>query len=484
MKKNLIMIAVCFAVLALSACQGAVTQSPVGSDAEFVAMDYVQDFVPEFARFSGTVIEINESWDEAFFVLVEGEANEEGYVPQMNFNVTQDSILLFDNDIEVGMEVAGYYNTSMPVPMIYPPQHVAIVLAPLSEDWVTVSRFGEGLLSSDIGMQLNIDDDTEVILQDGSPFDFEFGSLEHRALIVVHSIMDFTQSSIPMQTTPSKVIVLFEMPEHPTLLLTQEDLDIMWDNMLDPETVQIFVDGEAIDAPTPFVNREYGVVMVPLGAIAEALGYDVLAESNEIMIGQNIRFTIDGDYPLYGILGAAPELHDNVIFVPLHFFGSIIPAGAYIADGNIFVSEDIVFEESFVEYFDDDWMQHFTIIIDNGIGIDAELYTADDYIYPTHVPMIPVLEIFYGALEGMVVRQSDPPIVSLNGWNGPISFTGDSGEFTVDGETIILPSGHGAITVNGEIYVPILFFSEVFGLGNAFWSSGHVHIFTEYVEMY
>jgi len=262
----------------------------------------------------------------------------------------------------------------------------------------------------------------------------------------------------------------------------------MWDNMLNPETVQIFVDGETIDAPTPFVNREDGFVMVPVAAIAEALGYDVFGEGDEIMIGRGITFTIGEDYYFYGRmaatpLGAAPVLLDDVVFVPLHFFGHIIPVDAYMMDGDIFINESIFFDESFTEYADDDWTHHFTIIIDNGIGIDAELYTADDYIFPTHVPMIPVLELFYGALDNMVIHQSDPAIVSLNGWNGQISFTIDSDEFTVNGETITLPSGHGAIMVNEEIYVPILFFSEVFGLGNAFWSCGHVHIFSEYVEM-
>lgn len=132
-------------------------------------------------------------------------------------------------------------------------------------------------------------------------------------------------------------------PEHPTLQLTQEDLDIMWDNMLNPETVQIFINGEAIDAPTPFINREAGFVMVPVAAVAEALSYDVFGEGDEIMIGRGTSFTIGEDYYFYGRmagipLGTAPELHDNVVFVPLHFFGTIFPDEAYMADGDIFIN--------------------------------------------------------------------------------------------------------------------------------------------------
>ena len=131
--------------------------------------------------------------------------------------------------------------------------------------------------------------------------------------------------------------------EHPTLQLTQEDLDIMWDNMLNPETVQIFINGEVVDAPTPFINREAGFVMVPIAAVAEALGYDVFGEGDEIMVGRGATFTIGEDYYFYGRmagiqLGTAPKLYDNVVFVPLHFFGTILSDEAYVADGNIFIN--------------------------------------------------------------------------------------------------------------------------------------------------
>lgn len=147
--------------------------------------------------------------------------------------------------------------------------------------------------------------------------------------------------------------------EHPTLQLTQEDLDILWDNMLDPETVQIFVEGEAIDAPTPFVNREAGFVMVPVIPIAEALGYNVLVEGDEIMIGRVTILTIGKDHYYYGRamatqLGAAPELHDDVVFVPLHFFGHVLPIQAYMVDGNISVYELHEDHEDMIEYIYED----------------------------------------------------------------------------------------------------------------------------------
>ena len=40
-------------------------------------------------------------------------------------------------------------------------------------------------------------------------------------------------------------------------------------------------------------------------------------------------------------LGAAPELVDGVVFVPLHFFGNVFPDGAQIADGNILINSEL-----------------------------------------------------------------------------------------------------------------------------------------------
>lgn len=125
------------------------------------------------------------------------------------------------------------------------------------------------------------------------------------------------------------------------LLLTQEDLDIMWDNMLVPD-VQVIVDGESIDAPAPYVNREAGTVMVPVTYIAEALGYSVVVEDDEIIIGRGSIITVGVNNYHYNRMApvellAAPEIHDGTVFVPLDFFGQVFPAFGFIEYGNVVI---------------------------------------------------------------------------------------------------------------------------------------------------
>ena len=130
--------------------------------------------------------------------------------------------------------------------------------------------------------------------------------------------------------------------------LSPEELEALWDSMFDPETVQIIVDGEAIEAPAPFVNRETGLPMLPVTYIVQALGYPVYTDDQDpliVTIGRGITFTVGIDSYSYMRMApvqlhAAPEMHDGVVFVPKHFFGEVMPIAAYIMDGNIIVSSE------------------------------------------------------------------------------------------------------------------------------------------------
>jgi hypothetical protein len=454
--------------------------------------------MPEFKHFSGTVIEINPSLtDGEFFVLVEGEANEEGYIPHTNFFVTGNSLLLFNADIEVGMAVKGFYDTGLPVPMIYPPQYQARVLVSGS-DSVHVDRFDANFNAFTGPLRLEIGEETAIIFEDGSSFEGNLSALEDRALVVLYDMPGTPADGTILTVSPTKIIILFERAVHPTLMLTQEDLDIMWDNMLNPETVQVIIDGEAVEMPTPFVNREAGFVMVPVTYIAEALGYDTYAlNDNELMIGRSM-ITVGMDSYAYNRmaaieLGAAPELHDEVLFVPLHFFGHVFPVGSYMMDGNVIIhsyNPDFWLHQgtdaevgiwdvnagSAVQAIWDDWTL-YTIIIDGHTGISVNLYTAEGSEFPTHVPLLPAAEAL-GVLETVVIDDTDPQIVSLEGRNGTVSFAVGSENFNVDGDTLTLFNFQTSVEFGGEIYVPIAFFSHIFGMGSSFWQCGQVHIDT------
>ena len=109
-----------------------------------------------------------------------------------------DHVTLYEGD-----EVIGFYDANAPVPLIYPPQYQAIVMAKQSMDeFVTVDFFNRQLTNSDNTLKLNIGPNTQVLLTNNQMFN---GSLMNRDLVVVYS---FTTRSIPAQTTPMQVIVL------------------------------------------------------------------------------------------------------------------------------------------------------------------------------------------------------------------------------------------------------------------------------------
>jgi len=369
--------------VALSACSLAAAQEPaekvgalpVVANAKAGATEELQEtlgaqetqaltVVPEFLSFTGTVKEIRPyvefngeepaEVEGKFYVLVEGTPAEGEDAPLVNFLADENSVILLEGvdlaglakpDGLAGLEVTGFYESALPTLMIYPPQYHALVIGP--SEGAAVGRFD--LESDQISGQIS--EDTEIIFQNGDPFEGELSGLAKRRMAIVSS-----------EDTITKIVVLFERiappiyfftegeiaevnsPSTGGLQLTQGDLDKMWDAMFNPETVQVIVNGEAVEMPAPFINREKGIVMVPVAPIAKALGHNIVGEGKDIVIGRGITFTVGKDSYAFGRmaaspLGAAPELRDGTLFVPLIFFGDIIPSGAYIADGNIYVND-------------------------------------------------------------------------------------------------------------------------------------------------
>ncbi|MCL2356502.1 MAG: hypothetical protein FWC70_04975 [Defluviitaleaceae bacterium] len=312
--------------------------------------------MPEFMSFSGTVVEImsglgpapvdDEPVSHMLSVMVQGEEDADGYSPTVNFTIDRLTAIFLDGELEVGASVTGFYEVGAAMILIYPPQHNARLL--VSDPDVTVTHFSD---------ELEIGADTEIIFQDGTLFDGELDELKNRTIAVLSS---------------EKIVVLFERAVHPELWLTdddfagfdggeidfgwgggleltQEDLDMMWDSMFDPETVQIVVNDTAIDSPRPFIDREAGVVMLPVVAIAEALGYTVTGEGFGTVVGMYgagphaVAFIEGEDAYMIGrldtvSLGAPPALVDEILFVPMGFFGRALEAAAWISCGDVVIS--------------------------------------------------------------------------------------------------------------------------------------------------
>jgi len=155
--------------------------------------------MPVFGSWTGTVVEINVEYvyPPTYFFSLEGDSGNATFIA--NFNT-----FTLGNTPEVGDTITGFYLMDMPMAMIYPPQYNVSVIVNGEFTSIEVDRFDDELVSYSGNLRLNIGDDTEIMLQDGEPFDCE---LAHRKLVVVY---DIATRSIPALTTPRQIIVLFE----------------------------------------------------------------------------------------------------------------------------------------------------------------------------------------------------------------------------------------------------------------------------------
>lgn len=159
-----------------------------------------------FKSFHGTITMINDFWTNASgeglgcYKLMSVE-DEQGNL--VNFVVAPSTYFLDHVTVSVGDRVTGFYDGNAPVPLIYPPQYRAIVMAidnPYQN--VKVDFFNNQLVSSDNMLKLNIGPHTQILLENDQLFNRNPGN---RNLIVVYGP---TTRSIPAQTTPYKIIVM------------------------------------------------------------------------------------------------------------------------------------------------------------------------------------------------------------------------------------------------------------------------------------
>lgn len=121
----------------------------------------------------------------------------------VNFIVTPSTYFVDHEAMEEGYEAVGFYDFNAPVPLIYPPQYRAIVMARLVPGQnVKTDYFSRQLVSSDGTLKLNIAPTTEIYLENGQIFN---GPVVNRNLTVIYGP---TTRSIPAQTTPYSIIVM------------------------------------------------------------------------------------------------------------------------------------------------------------------------------------------------------------------------------------------------------------------------------------
>jgi hypothetical protein len=277
-----------------------------------------------FGFFTGKVKEITnfEGVEGKKIALIE---NKDGDIA--NIIISKDTYILDNVEVAVGSEISGYYKANAPMLMIYPAQYNAEVVVVNNENQnVKVDIFDKDLVSTDNSLKLNISDAVEIVLQDGTAFE---GELVNRKLVVVY---DVTTRSIPAQTKPSKIVVLFEKAD-PVVG--------------DVSTMDIVVNNKKIEAIAAYMN-EKGAVMVPLRAIAETLGFDVIWNNEEqsVMLGKNISLKVGEDHYIYMKtapiqLGNAPEIKEGKTYVPLNFFREVTRMNnAYVFESQIVIDNE------------------------------------------------------------------------------------------------------------------------------------------------
>lgn len=286
---------------------------PINDEVKTVKRSY-------YNAFSGTVKNISDfnGIKGAKFVSVE---NAEG--AQANFIISKDTYILNNAEITVGSKITGFYEANAIMIMIYPPQYpIKVVVVGNQKYSIKVDLFDSNLISVDNLLKLNVCDDTEIITEDGRAFR---GELANRKLVVMYT---FSTRSIPAQTSPDKIVVLFE-------------------DLRDVSAREIIVNNQKIKAPVAYLNEE-GIVMVPLRAIAQALGFDVSwnGELKSIMVGKGISLSIGKDYYTYLKtaplqLGTAPALVQDTAFVPLSFFTKVVKLkNAYVSETQIIINNE------------------------------------------------------------------------------------------------------------------------------------------------
>ena len=120
-----------------------------------------------------------------------------------NFIVGPDTYVAGQSRLRPGMPVTAFYDTSLPIPLIFPPRYQAVIISRRNpRENIFAGYFDANLTAEDDALKLNIGRNTEIITSNGQQFNCQPGE---QMLLVYYSE---TTRSIPPQTTPRKVVVM------------------------------------------------------------------------------------------------------------------------------------------------------------------------------------------------------------------------------------------------------------------------------------
>lgn len=121
----------------------------------------------------------------------------------VSFSISPSTYVADYETLSVGMMCTFWYRTDAPVPLIYPPQYKAVVVArQINGRRIDVSFYNMSLVNEEQNLQLNVDNAVEIRTTNNQYFQ---GSPTNHNLVVFY---DNSTRSIPAMTTPDKIVVL------------------------------------------------------------------------------------------------------------------------------------------------------------------------------------------------------------------------------------------------------------------------------------
>ena len=121
----------------------------------------------------------------------------------VQFALTGETVVVDMRRLYPGMRAAMFYDTRLPMPLIYPPRYQAqLIAAPDRNGQVMLNFFDRTLTAADGSLKLNVGPRTQVQTINGQRF---LCSPGNRTLLVYYTA---TTRSVPPQTTPQKIVVL------------------------------------------------------------------------------------------------------------------------------------------------------------------------------------------------------------------------------------------------------------------------------------
>ena len=110
----------------------------------------------------------------------------------VNFAVDMDTVIIDSRQLRQGMRVAAFYDSNLPVPLIFPPQYRAQIVTVLGRnEQVMLNYFDENLTATDGSLQLNVGPGTVIKTINGQNITCNLG--EH--ILLVYYTVTTTKTS-------------------------------------------------------------------------------------------------------------------------------------------------------------------------------------------------------------------------------------------------------------------------------------------------